>query len=62
MLSTTVSTLLGLPYAYSTVTCDLPSGRIKERRPDFLTSAMRLVSLCARAMGMGISSSVSSQA
>ena len=58
-LTTIVSTRTGRPFRYSTVTWDLPSGRIHGRRLFFRTSASRRVRRCASTMGMGISSGVS---
>ena len=59
---TTVSTRFTTPSSYSTVTCDFPSGRKYERVPSFLTAVSFLVSACDSTIGIGISSSVSSQA
>src|SRR5207247_9562474 len=57
--TTIVSTRTGRPFRYSTVTWDLPSGRIHGRRLFFRTSASRRVSRCASTMGIGINSGVS---
>ncbi len=59
---TTASIRFGLPWSYSTVTCDLPSGRSQGRVPSLRASASRRVSLCASEMVSGISSGVSLQA
>ncbi len=53
---------LGRPSTYSTLTCDLPSGRRKSTSPWRRTSLSRCTSLWASMMGSGISSGVSSQA
>ena len=61
VLRTTASMRAGLPSLYSTVTWLLPSGRSHGcclRR----ASARRRVSACAKEMGAGMSSAVSSQA
>jgi hypothetical protein len=60
--TTTASTRRGLPYAYSIVTWDLPSGSSQGSSPDFRTAASRRVSRCASEMVSGISSGVSVQA
>ena len=59
---TTVCTRTGRPSSYSIVTWLLPSGRRYGRTPALRTSARRLASRCATAMGIGMSSSVSRQA
>ncbi len=56
---TIASILAGLPSLYSIVTWLLPSGRRYESVPFFLTSESLFVSLCAREIGIGISSGVS---
>ena len=60
--TTTASIRLGFPPTYSTLTCDFPSGRRKSSVPARRASESRRTSLCAKVMGMGISSAVSSQA
>ncbi len=59
---TTASMCLGLPYSYSTVTWDLPSGSSQARVPSLRTAASRLVRRWASQIVSGISTSVSSQA
>ena len=59
---TTVWTRFGAPPAYSTVTCDLPSGRSQGSVPSRRTRDSRCASWCASAIGSGISSSVSPHA
>src|SRR3990170_5601001 len=56
---TTAVTLVAFPSQYSTVTCDLQSGRKYDRIPFFLQSANLLTSLCASIIGIGINSFVS---
>ena len=58
----TVSTRIGLSLMYWIDTCDLLSGRRKFKSPLLRTSARRLVSLCAKVIGIGINSGVSLQA
>ena len=57
--TTTVSTRTGLAPSYSTVTCDLPSGRRYSSTPLRRASDRPLTSLCASMIGSGISSCVS---
>ena len=57
--TTTVSTRIGRPPSYSTVTWDLPSGRRKSSSPLRRASESRCTSRCASVSGSGISSSVS---
>ena len=57
--TTTASTRIGVVPSYSTVTCDLPSGRRYSSTPSRLAHDRPLVSLCASMIGSGISSSVS---
>ena len=57
--STTVSTRFGAPASYSTVTWDLPSGRISGNLPERRASASAFVSRCASWIGAGMSSGVS---
>ena len=60
--TTTASMRTGLLSTYSTETCDLPSGRRNFSPPARRTSLNCRHSLCARMIGSGISSAVSSQA
>jgi len=55
----TASTRTGWPFSYSIVACVLPSGRRYGSSPDFRTSARRLDSRWASAIGSGIRSGVS---
>ncbi len=57
--TTTASTRTGLLPSYSTVTCDLPSGRRYSRTPSRRAHDRPRASLCASMIGSGISSSVS---
>ncbi len=59
---TTASTRTGLSPSYSTVTCDLPSGRRYGMSPFLRTAASMRVRLCASTIGSGISSAVSRHA
>src|SRR6266508_6069354 len=61
-LISTVSTRLAIVPSYAIVTWLLPSGRRYGITPALRTSASRLASRCAIAIGSGISSSVSRQA
>ncbi len=54
---TTASTRMGRSPSYSTVTCDLPSGRRYGMSPFLRTAARWRVRLCASTIGSGISSS-----
>ena len=58
----TVVSRFGLPSTYSTDTWVLPSGRRYGSTPDLRTSESRCASRCASQIGIGIRSSVSSQA
>ena len=58
----TVDRRFGLPSTYSTETWVLPSGRRYGSVPDLRTSESRNASLCASQIGIGMRSSVSSQA
>ena len=61
--STTVWMRCGVPSAlYSTVTCDLASGRSQPSLPFFRSSAWWATSRCDRSMGRGMRVGVSSQA
>ena len=60
--TTTVSIRTGLSPSYSTVTCDLPSGRKKSTSPLLRTAASRRQILCESEIGSGIRSGDSSVA
>ena len=62
VLMTTVSTATGSLSSYTTVTCDLPSGRSHLSERSLRRSARARVRRCASMIGIGISSSVSSVA
>jgi hypothetical protein len=59
---TTVWMRATLSPSYSTVTCDLQSGRSHSILPLWRSLACIAVSLCDQAIGAGINSGVSSQA
>ena len=59
---TTASIRTGLPSSYSTVTWLLLSGRSHLIVPFLRSSVIRLMSRCASAIGIGISSDVSFEA
>ncbi len=62
VLTTTVSTRTGRSPSYSMVTCAFPSGRSQLSAPDFRTSESFRASRWARRIGVGISTSFSSEA